>query len=517
MYKEVFWKPGFKKEGFWKPGFWFYERGFWKPGFKKEVLTYMCVLRIIVYKLCMERHTLPKKETEQRAMVWSWNSSLSPPLSPHFFHVPQSTPQSYGTSSSFTRQQQLLCTHIYSSRSIEDQQHLNGFSSVSIKEEELLNAFSSVSFKEEETWNRSSFASMEEEEQHLNKSSFVSIKEKEEDPLNSFVYAKLGNGDPPNIDERTHSSKDLALLEEALDNLDGPRIASTMMKVSISMPKCIFLHEFVIRSGLENDVFLCSLLVSGFGKCGCLRLSRAIFDKMQSRNVVTWTALITSYAENGLLEEVLMVFKNMQMDGFIPNEITFLALVNACEELGGKKEGLYIHQLIVDHGLDTNAALSTALIKMYAQFGIVSKAWGLFYKMNGRDVVAWTALITGYVQLGDSVNVFHIFDTMKVEGIKPDCVTYLSILSACSHMGLVDMGHIYFNAMVEDYNGGPELEHYTCVIDLLSRTGNVDCALDTLKKMHYPADVVLWHAVLDASRKLGHVQLQEWCTNKQCD
>ena len=268
-------------------------------------------------------------------MVWSWNS-LSPPLSPKFFHAPQS----YGTSS-FTRRKQLPCTHMNSSRSIEDQEHLNGFSSVSIKEEEPLNAFSSVSTEAEEPWNRSSFASMEEEEeeqQHLNKASFVFIKEKEEDPLNNLVYAKQGNGDPSNIDERTDSSKDLVLLEEALNNLDGPQIASTMMKVPISMPKCIFLHEFVIRSGLENDVFLCSLLVSGYGKCGCLHLARAVFDKMQSRNVVTWTALITSYAENGLLEEVLMVFKNMQMDGFIPNEITFLALVNACEELGEKKK-----------------------------------------------------------------------------------------------------------------------------------------------------------------------------------
>ena len=209
-----------------------------------------------------------------------------------------------------------------------------------------------------------------------------------------------------------------------------------------------------------------------------------------------------------MAEEAIICFQQMQLEGFSPNGTTFVCILKGCGILGAVGMGTKIYGEIASKGIsDRNPFVGNALVNMYAKCGLLHKAQEVFNIIQVRDVVAWTALITGYVQLGDNLNVFHIFDTMKVEGIKPDCVTYLSILSACSHMGLVDMGHIYFNFMVEEYSVGPALEHYTCIIDLLGRTGNVDCALDTLKKMHYPADVVLWHAVLDASRKLGHLEL----------
>eukprot|EP00250_Pteridium_aquilinum_P024767 c29573_g1_i1 orf=90-977(+) len=190
-----------------------------------------------------------------------------------------------------------------------------------------------------------------------------------------------------------------AALFAALRSLDRPSIAS-LLRENMTISNCIMVHEHIIHEGLDQDTFLCSLLVTAYGSCGYIHMARCVFDRMYFRNVVTWTTMISSYVDHGLSDEGLFVFKCMCADGVQPNEITFLAALSACANIKHQEVGMRIHALIAAHGFDAAIAINTALFKMYAQCGIIEEVMRVFRKMSIQDVVSWTAIITAYLQLG---------------------------------------------------------------------------------------------------------------------
>lgn len=160
-----------------------------------------------------------------------------------------------------------------------------------------------------------------------------------------------------------------------------------------------------------------------------------------------------------------------------------------------------------ERGLETDLIVGSSLVDMYAKCGLLAEAQEVFANLLVRDLLLWNALITGYSQLGESGRAFNTFFEMTGEGLKPDLVTFVSILNACSHAGLVVDGVMCFDALINDYGLIPTLEHYNCMIDLLCRAGHMDKVVGLIEEMPLHPDIVVWHTVLGACRKLGDVEL----------
>ena len=165
--------------------------------------------------------------------------------------------------------------------------------------------------------------------------------------------------------------------------------------------------------------------------------------------------------------------------------------------------------MIVRNGfsLHKNALIGTALVDMYAKCGALVKAQGVFDRIKIRNIVAWNALIAGYAQVGKDNSVIDLFNRMTEDGIKPDLVTFTVVLNACSHAGLVVFGQIYFEALINDYCLVPTRDHFTCMVDILARAGDLATALSIIEKMPFLPDIVIWHIVMGACRKWVNVKL----------
>ncbi|XP_057837805.2 pentatricopeptide repeat-containing protein At4g18520, chloroplastic-like [Cryptomeria japonica] len=209
----------------------------------------------------------------------------------------------------------------------------------------------------------------------------------------------------------------------------------------------INIHRSIKNREILSDVTVATALVDMYAKCGTIDKARELFDGMPQRNVVTWNAMITGYAQNGFIEKTLETFKKMQLAGVKPNSTTFASILPACAKMGSLEQGMDIHQSIVEGGFLSDIIVGNALVDMYAKCGSIDKARELFNRMPKRDVISWNAMIGGYAQNGLCEDALKIFESMKCFGTYPDIVSFACVLCACSHGGLVDEGCTYFNHM----------------------------------------------------------------------
>lgn len=267
------------------------------------------------------------------------------------------------------------------------------------------------------------------------------------------------------------------------------------------------IHAEISRKGLESDLIVGSTLVDMYVKCGLLTKARAVFDKLPVRDVVLWTTLMDGYAEHGSEEEALNCFNLMRHQGFSPAAATFVCGLKACSNLGSTIKGQELHSEITKKGLERDLLVGNTLVDVYAKCGSLADAKDVLEKLPTRDVITWTALATGYGQQGETENMFCIFDRMVGDGVKPNLATFVNVLNACNHAGLVEKGQMYFEAMCNEYGLIPTLDHYTCMIDLLARAGHTGKVLDMIKKMPFHPGIIVWHIVLGACKKWGNVEL----------
>ncbi|XP_057873993.1 pentatricopeptide repeat-containing protein At1g11290, chloroplastic isoform X2 [Cryptomeria japonica] len=207
------------------------------------------------------------------------------------------------------------------------------------------------------------------------------------------------------------------------------------------------IHRVIIESGFSSDVVVASALVDMYGKCGSIDKARELFYKMPKRDVISWTAMIVGYAQNGFVEKALETFKEIQLEGVKPDSTTFTSILPACAKMGALEQGMGIHQNIIESGKFSDAEVLNALVDMYAKCGSIDKARDIFDKMPQRNVVSWNALIAGYAQNGLCKDALRMFELMKLSGTYPDIVSFGCVLFACSHASLVDEGCTYFNHM----------------------------------------------------------------------
>lgn len=266
-------------------------------------------------------------------------------------------------------------------------------------------------------------------------------------------------------------------------------------------------HTHVIKSGLDIYMSVGNALVDLYGKCGCVEDSRIAFDKIDARNVVSWGALIAGHVQNGYNEAAMNIYGQMRQEGIEASEYIFSSVLKACASLAGLEKGRQIHSHVIKTMFDSDVYVGSALVDMYGKSGTVGDACQMFDKMPQRNVVSWNAMIASCAQHGHGKKALNCFEKMQFDGFKPNYITFVCLLTACSHAGLVEKGMCYFNSMTQDYGIAPGAEHYACIVDLLGRAGLLGEAEKFMKSIPLKPTASMWGALLGACRVHGNTEL----------
>ncbi|KAJ7533648.1 hypothetical protein O6H91_13G058400 [Diphasiastrum complanatum] len=267
------------------------------------------------------------------------------------------------------------------------------------------------------------------------------------------------------------------------------------------------LHSLIIRGGFQLHVIIGNTLVDMYAKCWSIKDARQVFNGMHERNVVSWTAMLAGYVQQGLGQEALALYEQMKQEGVQADIATYVVLLKACASISALEQGKQFHSHIIESGFESDLIVGNTLVDMYAKCGSIECAREVFNNMHERDVVSWNAIISGYAQEGLGKEALTLLEGMQREGKKPNEVTYASVLSACSHSGLVEEGCHLFHSMCNDHAVTPTVDHYACMVDLLGRAGCLADAEDFINKMPIQPDAVVWKTLLGAARNRGHVEI----------
>ncbi|TKY72587.1 Pentatricopeptide repeat-containing protein [Spatholobus suberectus] len=257
------------------------------------------------------------------------------------------------------------------------------------------------------------------------------------------------------------------------------------------------------------DLFNMNLVIESLMKGGQCDVAKKVFGKMPVRDVVTWNSMIGGYVKNSRFFDALSLFRRMLSAKVEPDGFTFASVVTACARLGALCSAKWVHGLMVEKRVELNYILSAALIDMYAKCGRIDVSRQVFEEVARDHVSVWNAMISGLAIYGLAMDVTVVFSRMEMERVLPDSVTFIGILTACSHCGLVEKGRKYFGMMQNRFMIQPQLEHYGTMVDLLGRAGLMEEAYGVIKVMPMEPDVVIWRALLSACRIYRRKELGE--------
>ncbi|XP_057846761.2 pentatricopeptide repeat-containing protein At2g13600 isoform X1 [Cryptomeria japonica] len=308
---------------------------------------------------------------------------------------------------------------------------------------------------------------------------------------------------------------------------------------------------YIIKIGCQSSSFVGNALIDLYGKCGRFKNARHLFDKMINRNLVSWNSMITGYARGGLYEEALEFFGYMKKEdldwdcttlatvvgvcanleafelgyaqhgnaektlklfpemlsaGTKADEYTFSIVLSVCGALAALEHGKQLHNHSLKTGFLSHILVGNALVDMYAKSGSIVKGRKAFDEMTQLDVVSWNSIIAGHAHHGYGKEAIQLFEQMQQANVVPNHITFVAVLSACCREGLVSEGRFYFNYMT-NHGIAPHMEHYTCMIGLLGRTGHLDKAEELINHMPFEPDFVAWRTLLGACRNHGNIRL----------
>ncbi|CAN1820890.1 Putative pentatricopeptide repeat-containing protein At3g11460, mitochondrial [Linum perenne] len=261
--------------------------------------------------------------------------------------------------------------------------------------------------------------------------------------------------------------------------------------------------------GFVSNPFLNNALINMYARCGNLVKARQIFDSLPVKSLISWTAIIGGYAQNGLANDVLELYREMGSSGIHPNPLTLVGVLSSCANLGAHEVGMEVEMQTHARGFMLDPFLNSGLINMYARCGNLVKAREIFDGLSANNLVSWTAIIGSYGMHGEGEIAVELFDDMIKSGTRPDGRVFVNVLSACSHAGLTDKGLHYFDAMEHKYKLHPGPEHYSCMVDLLGRAGRLEEAHRLIKSMKAEPDDAVWGALLGACKIHRNVELAE--------
>lgn len=260
-----------------------------------------------------------------------------------------------------------------------------------------------------------------------------------------------------------------------------------------------------------KDLVSWNVMITAYAKRGEMALARELFDRVPDRDVVSWNAMISGYVRSGSHRHAIELFEQMQCVGEKPDTITVLSLLSACADSGDLDVGQRLHSYLSERfsrtGLTT--VLGNALIDMYAKCGSMKCAHEVFWSMRDKDVSTWNSIIGGLALHGHVNESIDLFEKMLKGNVKPDEITFVAVLVACSHGGMVDKGHKYFNLMQQQYRIEPSVKHFGCMVDMLSRAGLLKEAFEFIDTMKVEPNSVIWRTLLGACRIHGEVELAE--------
>ncbi|KAM1456513.1 hypothetical protein ACFX13_034650 [Malus domestica] len=268
---------------------------------------------------------------------------------------------------------------------------------------------------------------------------------------------------------------------------------------------CFQLHCLTIRTGLILKIEVATALVKAYSDLGgdvadCYRL---FLETSCHRDIVAWTGIITTFAERDP-EEALFLFRQLHRENLVPDRYTFSIVLKAYASLATERPALAVHSQVIKAGFECDTVLANALIHAYARCGSISLSKKVFDGIELRDVISWNTMIKAYALYGQATEALHLFSRMNVQ---PDPATFVSLLCACSHAGLVEEGTHIFDSMIEVYGIVPQLDHYACMVDILGRAGQIVEAEELLSRMPMEPDSVVWSALLGSCRKHGRTLL----------
>ncbi|CAK9176595.1 unnamed protein product [Ilex paraguariensis] len=268
-------------------------------------------------------------------------------------------------------------------------------------------------------------------------------------------------------------------------------------------------HQHSVCCGCGSDVFVEAALVDMYVKCGDINSARLMFDKMEKRDLVCWTSMISGYAHNGYNDETMEFFDMMRGSGIKANRVGILSVLLASGNLGALRKGEEFHTYVVKTGFESDILVATAVMDMYAKCGNIGLSRRLFDATEGKDVVCWSAMIACYGIHGHGQKAINLFNEMIKEGLRPNHVTFTCVLSACSHSGLLEEGKKYFQLMRRELRIAPKLSNYACMVDLLGRAGELSEAEELIESMPVRPDTSIWGSLLGACRVHSNLDLAE--------
>uniref|UniRef100_M8AQR4 PROP1-like PPR domain-containing protein n=1 Tax=Aegilops tauschii TaxID=37682 RepID=M8AQR4_AEGTA len=320
-----------------------------------------------------------------------------------------------------------------------------------------------------------------------------------------------------------------------------------------------WVHGSVIKHGMVFNPFVTAVMLDMYVKCGEVEDARRLFDELGFVDLVLWTTMIVGYTQNGSPLDALLLFADKKFVRIVPNSVTIATVLSASAQLRNLSLGRLIHGMSVKLGVVEKDVVMNALVDMYAKCKAVSEANGIFGRISNKDVVTWNSLIAGYVEndmgnealmlfsqmrvqgsspdaisvvnalsacvclgdlligygmQGDSAGSIDLFNEMLKDNIQPNEVVFTSILSTCSHTGMVSVGKKCFESMAQYFNITPSMKHYACMVDVLSRAGNLEEALDFIQKMPMQADISVWGAFLHGCKLHSRLEFGEEAINR---
>ncbi|XP_020599484.1 pentatricopeptide repeat-containing protein At1g33350 [Phalaenopsis equestris] len=264
----------------------------------------------------------------------------------------------------------------------------------------------------------------------------------------------------------------------------------------------------------DRNVVSWTALISGYARVGRVGNAIALFEEMPERDVPSWNAMIAGCTQNGMFSEAVTLFRRMQKENVFPNDTTVTCMLSACGHLGVLQLGKWIHGYVMKNQIKISSFIMNALIDMYGKCGSMKEAGFVFQRLFEPSLTSWNSMINCLALHGHNERAIAIFKDMERRGARPDEITFVGLLNACTHAGLVDEGMSYFNSMRSDHGIEPKIEHFGCVVDLLCRAGRFEEAMGVVRDMKLEPDEVIWGSFLNGCKVHGNFSLAEFSVKK---
>lgn len=263
-----------------------------------------------------------------------------------------------------------------------------------------------------------------------------------------------------------------------------------------------------------KNIVVSTAMITGYSKAGHIESARMVFDQLTEKDLICWSAMISAYVDGGQPQKALQLFDKMLTSGVKPDQITMLSVISACANLGALDNAVKVQSYVNENRFSGVLPVNNALIDMYAKCGELDRAKQVFARMRRQNVITWSSMIGAYAVHGDATSALDLFHEMKLQKVKPNGVTCVGLLYACSHAGLVNEGRDIFESMVNNYSITPTREHYGCMVDLYGRANLLKEALEVIEQMPMAPNVVIWGSLMAACRIYNVVELGEFAAKR---